>query len=195
MSQGARTAAEMLSLMIKTMELNPSEYAPFYANYVSYAKESSGLEAIANSTADLHEILNPLRSNEELGNYRYAEDKWTVKQLVLHLIDSEVNFMMRALWALRKENSELPGFDHNKWVVENRDDTTTLDEALNWFESQRATTLHLFKSVREDQWSNEVTANGVKFTVRSLAAIVCGHTRHHTHIISERYIKPKEWQA
>lgn len=170
------------------MEIDPSEYAAFYANYISYASEDTAREALSNRTKELMALLQAYKTNEEAANYSYAEGKWSIKQLVLHLIDSEMNFVIRTLWALRGESSELPGFDHNKWVEENPDENITLEATLAWFENQSASTLALFQTVNENQWDNRVTANGVTFTVRSLAAIICGHTRHHAKIISERYI-------
>lgn len=170
------------------MEIDPSEYAAFYANYISYASEDTAHDALSNRTKELIALLHAYKSDEEAANYAYAEGKWSIKQLVLHLIDSEMNFVIRTLWALRGESSDLPGFDHNKWVEENPDENITMEATLAWFENQSASTLALFQTVNENQWDNRVTANGVTFTVRSLAAIICGHTRHHAKIISERYI-------
>lgn len=171
------------------IEIDPSEYAPFYAHYISLVREDSILSGLENSLSDLKALLQPHIQDEAMGEFRYADDKWSIKQLILHLADSEMVFAQRILWALRKEKSPLPGFDHNQWVVENRDAHYSFEQALSWLETVRICSLKLLQTVEEDQLTLRVESNGCPFSVRSLGVIISGHTRHHTQIIAERYLK------
>ena len=162
------------------------EYAKFYKGYIDLVAETDAISALENSSNTLLNLLRGLQ--EPTGNYRYAPEKWSVKELVQHLIDSEIVFSYRALSIARGEKNKLPGFEQNEYVTESKADYSSLAEIINLFESVRKTTILLFKSFPSSTYENVGNANDNTVSVRALAFIIAGHCNHHTSILKERYL-------
>ncbi len=160
------------------------EYAPYYGRYVEKVGPDSlaALEAQAKGTAALLAT-----TPESLGEHRYAPGKWSVKEVIGHLSDSERVFSYRALRIGRGDTIDLPGFDENQFVPAGRFERRTLADIAAEFAAVRAATLALFRSFDADAVLRMGSANGQPVSVRALAAILAGHELHHLGLLRERY--------
>ncbi|MDT0293186.1 DinB family protein [Mesonia ostreae] len=120
--------------------------------------------------------------------YRYAEDKWTPKEMLLHLIDSERIFCTRALRFARKDKTLLSGYDHEDFVKESGANTRSLESLLEEYNMQRQSSILLFKSFTKDMLQRKGNANGLEVSVAALGLIISGHELHHVQILKERYL-------
>ncbi len=170
------------------MRPDSSEYADFYANYVELASEDSIISALEHSKDELVDLLQPHLNNQTAANFRYDTDKWSVNELLAHIIDADTVFYQRALWAARSESSNLPGYDHNAWVTNSPMQLRSLELNLNWFVKQREIAIAFYQTLPDELLSNSIIASEVNFTVRSLGFIMAGHARHHKRILEERYL-------
>jgi uncharacterized damage-inducible protein DinB len=171
--------------MITTPE--PHEYAPFYAGYVQKAI------AAGNVLQTLHELKDStcqffLNLPPDKEDYAYAEGKWTVKQLLSHLIDAERIFAYRALRFSRGDGSALPGFDENIYVVNAELSGRTLVGLAAEFKAVREANLYLYQSFTPTQLQCTGVASGSSVSVRALLFIAAGHELHHLSVLKERYL-------
>jgi hypothetical protein len=121
------------------------------------------------------------------GHHRYAPGKWSVNEVIGHLIDAERVFAQRALFFARSAPLALPGFEQDDWVNAAAFDAVQLPELAAEFESVRLSTLYFFRHLSQDAWLRRGIANNCEFTVRSLAYIIVGHERHHLGMLRTRY--------
>lgn len=162
-----------------------SEYAAYYETYVSLIQGNdivSVLEAQRLQTAQLFAARS-----ERDGNFRYAPEKWTVKEVLGHVTDTERIFAYRALRIARGDQTPLPGFEQNDYVRNGAFGGRTLANIAEEFALVRGATLALFQSLGEEAWSRRGVASTNEVTVRALAYIVAGHEQHHRRILEERY--------
>lgn len=169
-------------MILKRPEKN--EYNQFYDHYVQLAQ--------GNSLNELFELGNNLvhfynSIPEELGTYQYATNKWTIKQLLQHVVDTERIFAYRLLCIFRGEQQALPGFDENLYADSGNAEHRTLQEIQDEFASLRQSTNQLLKSGTDKDFSKFVIASGHKITGRALSFIIFGHAIHHKNILQERY--------
>ena len=122
-------------------------------------------------------------------NYRYAEGKWTIKEIIGHLIDAERIFAYRMLRFARKDATDLPGFDENEYVPASEANERSIHGLLEEFTTVRAGTFSLWRSLTNEMLQRSGTVNGNRLSVRALAYITCGHEIHHLAVIKERYLK------
>lgn len=162
-----------------------SEYAEFYANYVALAAEADIVSALENQPRSLRELLLPAADKE---NFRYAADKWSVKELIGHLSDGERVFSYRALRISRGDETPLPGFEENIYVANSNFAASGLADLVEEFSLLRAANVLLFKNLTDEAWRRTGTASGATVSVRALAFIMVGHVRHHENILHERYL-------
>lgn len=164
----------------------PDEYAPFYANYVTKAGDGDIVETLARLKDSTWQLFNSVGADKQ--DYAYAEGKWTLKQLLNHMIDAERVFAYRILCFSRYDENALPGFDENTYV-ENADvSQRTLHDLAAEFKSLREANLYLYKSISTPQSLFKGMASGKPVSVRALLYIAAGHEIHHIHIIKERYL-------
>lgn len=164
----------------------PQEYAPFYAGYVAKVIGDDPLVPLREQRDGALALLRGL--GEERGDHRYAPGKWSVKELLGHVVDTERVFAYRALCIARGEAQNLPGFDQDTYVAAARFDQRRLASLVEEYESVRQATLTLFASFTETEWRREGTANGRDVSVRALAFITAGHEAHHLGILRDRYL-------
>ncbi len=162
------------------------EYAAYYEKYVSKVPEGDVLEALERQGSETLALLRSL--TEERGAHRYGPDKWSVKQLVGHVVDTERIFTYRALAIARGERQPLPGMDQDEYMAGADFDSRTLSDLADEFESVRAATLHLFRHLSPEAWARRGTASGNEVTVRALAYVIAGHEAHHVRVLKERYL-------
>ncbi|QWU14749.1 DinB superfamily protein [Paenibacillus sophorae] len=125
---------------------------------------------------------------EEQGNYRYAPEKWSLKQLLGHLTDSDRIFSYRVLRISRGDQTSLPGYDENDFVNAAGFDSYSLEELIGQFKASRQSTLALLAAIPEEAWTRKGSSNGHRITARAQACLLIGHELHHLNIIKERYL-------
>lgn len=163
-----------------------NEYAEFYANYVSLVDETDIIAALQNQPADLKNLLAECSPEKEA--FRYAENKWSVRELLGHIIDGERVFSYRALRISRGDETPLAGFEENSYVENSRFSEIKLADLLEEFTLLRQSNIFLFKNLTDEMWSRTGTASDAQVSVRALAFIMVGHVRHHANILRERYL-------
>jgi len=163
-----------------------SEYLPYYERYISLVPDG---DVVATLAAQMDDTLAMLRSlPASVATYRYAPDKWSVNEVVGHIIDSERNFAFRALRFARNDAAPVPGFEQDDYVRNSTFDAYPLEELASELESVRQSTVFLFKHLEESAWTRRGIANNAEVSVRALAYIIAGHELHHREILAARYL-------
>lgn len=166
--------------------LNPNEYSSYYKSYI---KKASNLELLDGLMQSGEETLTFFKSiPESKHEYAYDDGKWTIKELLLHLMDAERVFVYRALRFARNDNTVLPGFDENYYTSQSQANSYSVAQLLKSYEVLRAYTLNLFESFTDDMLLQIGEASGSKMSVRAIGFVTIGHERHHIQIIKERYL-------
>lgn len=163
-----------------------TEYAEFYANYVALVDETDVNTALQNQAGELQNLFAGITAEKE--NYRYAAGKWSVKELLGHIIDGERVFSYRALRIARGDQTPLPGFEENSYVANSNFNATDFAELLEEFTSLRRANVLMFKNFSDEMWRRNGTASDATVSVRALAFIMVGHVRHHANILRTRYL-------
>ncbi len=165
----------------------PGDYAPFYAPYVAMVPEDVDVRFMLEAQEEeVRGIFGALTESQAL--FRYAEGKWSLKELLGHLADAERVFAYRGFCIGRGESKPLPGFDEDAYVVTGRFDSIPLEQLLQAFLDARRATRSLFASLPEEAWNRMGNANGVQVAARSLPYFCAGHAAHHLRVIRERYL-------
>lgn len=162
-----------------------NEYAPFYEPYISKVPQNNLLEALNLHTETFSAFIQNL--SVEKSNYAYAEGKWTVKEVLLHLIDAERIFAYRALRFARNDKTSLPGFDENEFVLFSHAGARSLSSIVDEFTAVRNATITLFNSFDEQAFMGIGIANNNEMSVRALGYVIIGHAEHHRQVLIERY--------
>ena len=163
--------------------------ADFATKYFEATTEDDLTLALSASTKQFKKLLRKIPKKKI--NYAYAEGKWTLKELLQHIIDAEKVFAFRALWFSRKDVSPLPGFDENSWAISSKAGTRKWKDMVEEFFKIRSSTQIFFESLEDDQLRATGTANNNLMNVGGLGFICAGHLRHHIGIIKERYLSKK----
>lgn len=172
--------------MITTQRPGVDEYAASLADYVARIADDEDIVAVLGTQRD-QALARLERIAESRGDYRYAPNKWSIKEMVGHLCDTERVFAYRALRVGRGDTTPLPSFDDHAYVAEARaGDRTLADLAAEWGDVRRAT-VSLFRNLPPDAWHRRGTASDQPISVRALAYVIAGHVRHHLQILEERY--------
>jgi len=162
------------------------EFAPFYAAYIRLVPDGDVLESLEKQRNETAKLVGGIPDAK--GGHRYATEKWSIKGVVGHVVDSERVFAYRALSIGRGDATPLPGFDEKAWATGANFDDRTLKDLIEEYRLVRDATLALFRSLPADGWAHRGTANTFPVTVRALAWIIAGHERHHVKILKERYL-------
>ncbi len=160
-----------------------AEYAPFYGTYIARVPEGDLLQLLEEQRRDSQALLAGIPEARAL--HRYAPGKWSIKEVVGHLMDSERVFCYRALRFARGDAKPLQGFDETAWVPAGTFDVRPLTDLAAELDAVRRATIALFRSFDA---ARRGTANDKEISVRALAYIVAGHERHHVGILRERYL-------
>jgi len=169
-----------------TLQVNENEYAPFYKNYIKILGTVDLFEILNNSLEDL--LLTIKHLPEEKLNFSYQEGKWTIKELVQHIIDAERVLSYRALRFSRNDSTDLPGFNED-WYVENSNgNDRSIQDLLEEFTYLRKGSIALFRSFTDEMFELSGSINGSDMSVRALGFIIAGHQIHHLKIIKEKYL-------
>jgi hypothetical protein len=164
----------------------PDEYAPYYETYVTAAGGGDPLDALAAQETELAAMLDGLSPEES--TFRYAPGKWSIREVVGHVVDAERVFAYRALRFGRADETPLPGFDQNDWARTTNADARPLGEHIAEFRAVRAATLALFRGMPDEAFDRGGVASDNRVTVRALLYIMVGHAAHHIGILRDRYL-------
>ncbi len=162
------------------------EYDPYYENYISLVENENILDSLSAQSSELRSILNALP--EAKGAYSYESGKWTIKELLSHIIDGERMFAYRVLRISRGDKTPIEGFEQDGYIENSHASERTFSEMLEEFELLRRANVSLFNNLHEADWARTGIANEKEITVRALAFIMAGHVRHHLNILHERYL-------
>ncbi len=172
---------------MKPSQLQPSEYASYYGNYIAQVSEEYTL--IEELEISLHRFIKFVQDIPmDKFDYQYAEGKWTIKDIIQHLIDAERIFAYRALCFARKDATELSGFEENDYVDEANANNRSIMELLTELSAVRHATLLLFKSFNETQLLRSGIASNNPMSVRAIGFVIIGHQNHHQKVFEERYL-------
>ncbi len=163
-----------------------NEAASNYSTYIYRIQNDDIVEVLS---TQLDEALSFLAGiSEEQSLYRYAPDKWSMRELLGHVNDGERVFMFRAMWFARGFEDALPGFDQEIGFKAAGSDNVSWANHMREFNAIRSATIAFFRNLPEDAWSRSGIASDNSFTVRAIAYIVAGHVSHHLAILRERYL-------
>jgi len=162
-----------------------TEFAQFYAAYIARVPEVDPLPALEAQPAELLTLADRIAPEEEL--FRYAPDKWSVRQTFGHLIDTERVMGYRAFCIARGEAKPLPGFDEKAYVARAASDDRPVKELAHEFAAVRHANLWTIRRWAPEEWDRVGNANGKAVSTRAIAYIMAGHVRHHVALLRERY--------
>ncbi len=163
----------------------PTEYAEYYANYISKVPGSDILSVLESQRLQMLQLFSG--RSERDGSFRYAAGKWTVKEVLGHITDTERIFTYRALRFARGDQTPLPGFEQNDYVRSGAFGERMLAGLAEEFGAVRSASIALFRSFNDEAWTRRGMADQKEVTVRALAFITAGHQMHHRMILEERY--------
>lgn len=159
----------------------------FYQGYVKLVDTTSDIVGLY-ALEQLIWWKTNLDRLEEKGDYAYAEGKWTIKQLIQHMIDTERIFVYRALAACRGEDQELPGYDEDEYALNGKASHRSVQDLMEEWDVVRQSSFLFFNTLIPSDWSKVVKANQKQISVAAIAYILIGHEIHHQNIIEERYL-------
>jgi DinB superfamily len=163
-----------------------TEYAPYFENYIGQVNETDVMAVLRSEIDDLDVLLNRVPAEKE--TYAYAEGKWTIRQMIGHLIDGERVFGYRAFCIARGEKQNLPGFEQDDYLLTAPYNDISLEDLLSELRLVRLSNIAMFRTLDEEAWSRVGIANNNEVTVRAIAFVMAGHLRHHMKVLRERYL-------
>jgi uncharacterized damage-inducible protein DinB len=163
-----------------------NEAAPYYFGYIGKVVGDDPLAAISSQLDQALEFFSNI--DEEKSLHRYAPEKWSIRQVLSHINDTERAFVFRALWFARGFDSPLPSFDQDIAAKGAGADAVSWAAHIEEFRSIRQSSISLFQNMPGDTWLRSSMASGNSFTVRALAFIIPGHVAHHMAVLTERYL-------
>ena len=162
-----------------------TEYADYYANYISKVPGSDVLGVLESQRLQMLQLF--AGRSERDGSFRYAPGKWTVKEVLGHIADTERIFAYRALRIARGDQTPLPGFEQDDYVRSGAFGDRTLADLAEEFGTVRTASVSLLRSFNEEAWSRRGMASQKEVTVRAIGFMIAGHQIHHRIILEERY--------
>lgn len=163
-----------------------SEYNEYYGKYISLIDDSDLLGTLEGQIRETRDLFAGFP--EERGSHAYAEGKWTIKEVISHLLDGERIFGYRLLRIARGDATPLEGFEQDDYIATSHANERSFTDLLCEFGELRAANLRLMLSLDEADWQRTGTASGYPVSARALAFIMAGHVRHHLNVIAERYL-------
>lgn len=162
------------------------EAAPYYFNYIDRISSADVVGVLASQLDEVNEVFRTI--SEEKSLHRYAPEKWSIRQVVNHVSDTERVFVFRALWFGRGFDSPLPSFDEKISAGGARADEFPWASHVEELRTTRSATVAFFRNLPAEAWMRSGIASGNPFTVRAIAYILAGHLSHHLAVLQERYL-------
>jgi len=169
------------------MNIDLNQVPEFYRRYVEQLGDGGIVPLLLKTGDDLVSTCRDLTDAQAL--YEYAPEKWSIKDIIQHLIDAERVFVYRAMRFARNDQTELSGFDQNDYAGDGQADKRTVHQLLSEFTNRRASTIDFFTSLDEERRGRSGKSSGVVMSVEVLGYIISGHTVHHIKEIKEKYFK------
>lgn len=167
-------------------DLKSNEYNAYYGTYI---KKTDGLSLRDDLKSSGEKTISFFKSIPlDKLEYRYAEGKWTIKEIVQHLMDAERIFAYRALRIARKDQTPLPGFEQDDYVIPSQANKRSIEDLINEFKAIKLSTVTLFDSFSDEMLLSLGTASNSPISVRAIGFIIMGHEIHHCVVIKERYL-------
>jgi uncharacterized damage-inducible protein DinB len=163
-----------------------NEFAAYYSVYIDRITSDDVFTVLENQLIETVNFLQAI--SEEQSLYRYAPDKWSMRQLLNHVNDTERVFLFRAFWFARGYAEELPSFDQEVAAAVSNADQYSWASHIQDFKAVRESTLTFFRNLPDEAWSRSGIASGNRVTVRALAYILAGHVAHHLAVLQEKYL-------
>lgn len=164
----------------------PGEVFPYQEKYIALVEGDDVLEMLSQHVQQTIDMLAGI--DEQKALFRYAHGKWSVKEVLQHLIDTERIMCYRALRFARKDKTPLPGFEENDYAPASMADNRSMVSLLQEFAAVRHATIMLFESFTDDMIARTGTGNGKEISVNSLGFIIVGHELHHMKLFKEKYL-------
>ncbi len=172
---------------MKKQELNPNEYDIYYKRYIDKLDDKTELiQGFIDGKTQLVSFFKSIPENKL--NFRYQPEKWSIKEILQHLIDTERIFMYRCFRIARQDTTALAGYDQEIYIKPSNADNKSLDDLLNEFIINRNNSIALLQSLNDNDLSFIGNANGGKISARAAAFIIPGHDIWHTQVIKEKYL-------
>ena len=167
-------------------QLQNNEYSSFYKGYIEQSINLPIVDGLKYNMVETIQFYKDLPN--EKGNYRYADGKWTIKEILQHIIDTERIFAYRALRIARQDQTPLPGFEQDDYVLSSNTNNRSLESLVKEFTAVRHATIELFDSFNEEMLLAIGIASQNSISVRAIGYIIIGHVNHHNTVIKERYL-------
>ncbi|WGD34598.1 DinB family protein [Olleya sp. YS] len=167
-------------------DLQPSEFLPYFKSYIDQAKGIELLPGLDSEFNKAYQFFNSIP--EDKLDFRYAEGKWSIKEIINHLIDTERIFCYRALRFARQDKTALSGFNENDFVDFSNAKDRTIDSLLDEYKAVRQATITMFKSFTNQSLMYKGIAGAGEVSVRALGFLIIGHEKHHIDVIKQRYL-------
>lgn len=171
---------------MKSSELKKEDYNPYYEPYIAALGDVQLLDMLKRQLVNFPQFIDSIP--EDKFHYSYQAGKWTVAQVLLHILDAERVFQYRALRFARKDKTPLPGFDQDTYVMESNAENWTKQEMIDNYKAIRESTISLFEKLPEEVLVRVGIASDSPMSVAALGFICCGHQKHHRNILRERYL-------
>ena len=172
---------------MKPKDLNPNEFAAYFGNYINQVSDEYTL--IEELEISVHRLIKFVQDIPmDKFDYRYAEGKWTIKDILQHIIDTERIFAYRALRIARNDKTELPGFDEDDYANAANGSSRSIQSLLTELAVVRQATLSLYQTLSEEELQRTGIASNNPASVRAIGFIIVGHQNHHQRVFQERYL-------
>lgn len=162
------------------------QYKPYFSTYINFVEDAISVEDLQTEFDNMKSFLSSLP--KEKWNYRYAQDKWTIKEMVVHMIDTERIFAYRALRIARNDKTPLAGFEQNDYVPFSNAEGRSIEDILNEFEVVRKSSYFLFNSFDDTAWDRTTLVDNHPISAKAELFLIIGHARHHIKVIKEKYL-------
>lgn len=166
--------------------LNSTEFNPYYEGYINNAADEDIVHGLKQNLNKCVAFYSNIQSDKH--DFAYAEGKWTVKDVLLHIIDTERIFAYRALRIARNDATPMAGFEQDDYVANSNTANRSLDSLIAEYKSVRLASISLFESFNQDHLMKIGTASNSTISVRAIGYILTGHENHHNRILKERYL-------
>lgn len=171
---------------MKATDLKDGEYLPYFQPYINKIGDLVLVEGLETGLKDTVAFFKSIPENKL--EYRYAEGKWTIKELISHLIDCERIFAYRALRFARKDKTSVVGFDENNYAKYSDANNRAIKDLLEEYTLVRQSTILLYKTFNSETLKQTGIAGNGEVSVRALGFLIAGHEKHHCEVVSERYL-------
>ena len=162
-----------------------TDFNEYFAHYINLVNNTSAIEALHENHSEFMKLMVTI--TEVQGAYRYEDNKWSIKEVIAHVLDAERVFAYRAMRFARNDKTDLPGYDENEYTSFSNANQRSVNDLINEFDILRQSSILLYSSFDQTALARRGTANQMAIDVNSIFYLISGHCRHHMNILKERY--------